>query len=76
MGQEWLKKLVLKFEEEVNLENIVFISISVNNLTLSLFCSCFNFCSDIHNYETSCSSHVNLQKLSYRTKIYGKSSVI
>ena len=65
----------LKFEDKINLESIILISKSINNLLPPLFSSSFKYSSDTLNCETSWSSHVNLHKTSYRTNIYGKNSV-
>ena len=70
------KTFVLKFEDKINLENILFISKSINNLLPSLFNNWFVFSSDTHKYNTSWSSNDKLQKYSYRTNTYGKNSII
>ena len=59
---------------KINLENILFISKSINNLLPSLFNNWFVFSSDTHKYNTSWSSDDKLQKYSYRTNTYGKNS--
>ena len=66
---------VLKFKDKINLENILFISKSINNLLPSLFNNWFVFSSDTHKYNTSWSSNDKLQKYSYRTNTYGKNSI-
>ena len=70
------KAAVLKFKDKINLENILFISKSINNLLPSLFNNWFVFSSDTHKYNTSWSSNDKLQKYSYRTNTYGKNSII
>ena len=70
------KAAVLKFKDKINLENILFISKSINNLLPSLFNNWFVFSSDTHKYNTSWSSDDKLQKYSYRTNTYGKNSII
>ena len=70
------KAAVLKFKDKINLENILFISKSINNLLPSLFNNWFVFSSDTHKYNTSWSSNNKLQKYSYRTNTYGKNSII
>ena len=62
---------VLKFKDKINLENILFISKSINNLSPSLFNNWFVFSSDTHKYNTSWSSSSDdkLEKYSYRTTI-------
>ena len=67
---------ILKFQDEICLENILFVSKSVNNLTPSAFNTWFNFSSDQHNYETSNSRQCNLIKCTYRTNRYGEYSII
>ena len=63
---------ILKFQDNICLENILFISKSLNNLSPSVFNTWFSFSSDQHNYETSSSTQGNLIKLFYKTKRYGK----
>ena len=73
------KAAVLKFKDKINLENILFISKSINNLLPSLFNNWFVFSSDTHrgkSSDTSWSSNDKLQKYSYRTNTYGKNSII
>ena len=65
---------ILKFQDKICLENILFISKSLNNLSPSVFNTWFSFSSDQHNYETSSSTQGNLVKL-YKTKRYGKYSI-
>ena len=69
------KTSVLKFKDKVNLENILFISKSINNLLPFHFNNRFVFSSDAHKYNTSWSSNDKLQKYSYRTKTYGRNSI-
>ena len=47
------RSFVLKFSDQVTLENTLFVSKSINNLLPSLFNDWFSFSSDQHNYETS-----------------------
>ena len=54
------KAAVLKFKDKINLENILFISKSINNLLPSLFNNWFVFSSDTHKYNTSWSSNDKL----------------
>ena len=70
------KSSILKFSDNVNLENTLFVSKSINNLLPSLFNNWFLFSSDQHNYETSWSSLDNLHKPSYKTNTYGKNSIV
>ena len=66
---------ILKFQDKICLENILFISKSLNNLSPSVFNTWFSFSSDQHNYETSSSTQGNLIKPFYKTKRYGKYSI-
>ena len=66
---------ILKFQDKICLENILFIRKSLNNLSLSVFNTWFSFPSEHHNYETSSSTQGNLIKLFYQTKICGKYSI-
>ena len=58
---------ILKFPYKICLENISFVSKSLNNLSTSVFKTWFSFSSDQHNYETSRSTQGNLTKLFYQT---------
>ena len=66
---------ILKFQDKICLENILFISKSLNNLSPSVFNTWFRFSSDQHNYETSSSTQGNLTKLFYKTNKYEKYSI-
>ena len=66
---------ILKFQDKICLENVLFVSKSLNNLTLSVFRTWFSFSSDQHNYETLSSTQGNLTKLFYKTNRYGKYSI-
>ena len=66
---------ILKFKDKICLENILFASKSLNNLSPSIFNTWFSFSSDQHNYETSSSTQGNLMKLFYKTDRYGKYSI-
>ena len=66
---------ILKFEDKICIENILFISKTLHNLLLSVFNTWFSFTSDQQNYETSSSTQGNLIKLFYKTKRYGKYSI-
>ena len=63
---------ILKFQDKICLENILFIRKSLINLSPSIFNTWFSFFSDQHNYETSSSTQGNLIKLFYKTNKYGK----
>ena len=66
---------ILKFQDKICIENILFVSKSLNNLSLSFFKTWFSFSSDQYNYETSRSTQGNLIKLFYKTRRYGKYSI-
>ena len=66
---------ILKFQDKIYLEYILFVSKSLNNLTPSVFSTWFSFSSDQHNYETSSSTQGNLMKLFYKTNRYRKYSI-
>ena len=66
---------IFKFQDKICLENVLFVSKSLNNLTPSVFRTWFSFSSDQHNYETSSSTQGNLTKLFYKTNRYGKYSI-
>ena len=70
------KSNILKFEDKILINNIIFISKSFNNLQPPIFKNWFIFCSDIHKYDTVSSSADKLFKPSYRTDSYGRNSVI
>ena len=64
-----------KFQDKICLENILFVSKSLDNLTSSLFSTWFSFSSDQQNYETSGSTQDNLTKLFCKTSTYEKYSI-
>ena len=66
---------ILKLQDKICLENILFVSKPLNNSSPSVFNAWFTFSSDQHNYETSSSKQGNLIKLFFRTKRYGKYSI-
>ena len=66
---------ILKFQDKICLENILFISKSLSNLSPSVFNTWFSFSSDQHNYETLSSTQRNLTKPFYKTNKYGKYSM-
>ena len=69
------QNFILKFQDKICLENILFVSKSLNNLSPSIFNTWFSFSSDQHNYETSSSTQGSLMKLFYKTDRYGKYSI-
>ena len=66
---------ILKFQDKICLENILFICKSLSNLSPSVFNTWFSFSSDQYNYETSSSTQGNLTKLFYKTNRFGKYSI-
>ena len=66
---------ILKLEDKILIENILFINKSFNNLLPPIFKSWFNFCSDFHNYHTVSSIADKIFKPSYRSDSYGKNSI-
>ena len=63
---------ILKFQDTICSENILFVGRFVNNLSLLVFNTWFSFSSNQHNYETSGSIQGNLIKRFYKTNRYGK----
>ena len=70
------KSNILKFEDKILINNIIFISKSINNLQPPIFKNWFIFCSDIRKYDTVSSSADKSFKPSYRTDSHWKNSVI
>ena len=66
---------ILKFQDKICLENILFISKTLNNLSPSVFNTWFSFSSDQHNYEISSSTKGNIIKPMYKTNRYRKYSI-
>ena len=66
---------ILKLEDKILIENILFINKSFNNLLPPIFKSWFTFCSDLHNYHTVSSTADKIFKPSYRTDSYEKNSI-
>ena len=66
---------ILKFQDKICLENILFVSKSLNNLSPSIFNTWFSFSSDQHKYETSSSTQGSLMKRFYKTNRCGKYSI-
>ena len=69
------KLKLLKFNDEVLLENVLLISKFINSLLPPVFNNWFTFCSNIHNYETTSSATCKLFKPSFPTNLYGKNSI-
>ena len=69
------KSNILKFEVKILINNIIFISKSINNLQPPISKNWFIFCSNIYKYDRVSSSTDKLFKPSYRTNSYGTNSV-
>ena len=69
------KNFILKFQDKICLENILFVSKSLNDSSPSIFKTWFRFSSNQHNCETSRSTQGNLIKCFYKTNRYGKYSI-
>ena len=74
-SQLFKQSSILKFQDKTCLENISFVSKSLNNLSPSVFNTWFSFSSNQHNYETSSSTQGSLTKRFYKTNRYGKFSI-
>ena len=66
---------MLKFQDKISRENILFVSKPLNNLSPSVFNTLFSFSSYQHNYETSSSIQGSLTKTLFKTSRYGKYSI-
>ena len=66
---------ILKLEEKIVIEDILFINKSFNNLLPPIFKSWFTFCSDVHNYQAVSSTSNKIFKPSYRADSFGKNSI-
>ena len=66
---------ILKLEDKILIENIIFINKSFINLLPPIFKGWFTFCSDLHNYHTVSSTADKIFKPSYRTDSYEKNSI-
>ena len=66
---------ILKLEDKILIENILFISKLFNNLVPPIFKSWFTFCSDVHNYHTVSSTADEIFKPSYTTDSYGNTPI-
>ena len=64
---------ILKLEDKILTNNILFINKSFSSLLPLIFKSWFTFCSDVHNCQTVSSTTGKMFKPSYRTDSYGKS---
>ena len=69
------KQNLLKFEDKIQLENVLLVSKYFNNILPSIFDNWFALCSDMHNYNTAVSLTGKLFKPSFDTILYGKNSI-
>ena len=69
------KNSILKFQNKIYLENVLFVDKCLNNLSLSVFNTWFSFSSNQHSYETSSYTQGSLKKCFFKTKRYGKYSI-
>ena len=63
---------ILRLEDKILVENILFINKLFNNLLPPIFKSWFTFFSDVHNYHAVSSTADKIFKPSYRTDFYEK----
>ena len=66
---------ILKLEDKILIENILFINKSLNNLLPPIFKNWFTFCSDVKNYQTVSSSSDKIFKPLCRADSFGKISI-
>ena len=66
------KHNLLKFEDKIQLENVLLVSKYFNNILPSIFSNWFTLYYDIHNYNTAASSTGELSKPSFWTNLYGE----
>ena len=67
---------ILKFQDKISLENILFVRKPLNSLSPSVFNTWLSFSSDQHNYETSSSTQDNLIKLFYKTNRWSIKGIV
>ena len=68
-------KNILKFGDKITLENILFVSKSMNRQVLPIFNDWFKFSRNLHRYETCwlATNHLNIP--TFRTQKYGHFSI-
>ena len=69
------KQNLPKFEDKIQLENVLLVSKYFNNILSSIFDNRFTLFSDIHNCNTAASLIDKLFKPSFRTVLFGKNCV-
>ena len=66
---------ILKLEDKILIENILFINKSLNSLLPPVFKNWFTFCSDVQNYQTVSSTSDKIFKPSFKTNSFEKYSI-
>ena len=66
------KESLLKFEDKIQLENVLLASKYFNDILPLIFDKWFTLCSEIHNYNTAVSSTGKLFRPSFRTNYMEK----
>ena len=66
---------ILKFGDKITLENIIFISKSMNGHVPSIYNDCFTFSGNLHRYETCWLATNHLNVPTFRTQKYGHFSI-
>ena len=66
---------ILKLEDKILIENILFINKSLNNLLHPIFKNWYTFWSDVRNYQTVSSTSDEIFKSSYKTDSFGKNPI-
>ena len=69
------KQNLLKFEDKIQLENVLLVSKYFNNTLPSIFDKWFTLCFDIKDYNTAASFTGKSFKSLFRTNLYGKMSI-
>ena len=66
---------ILKFGDKITLENILFVSKSINTQVSSIFNDWFTFSGNLHRYETCWSATNHLNIWTFRTQKFGHFSI-
>ena len=69
------KQNLLKFEDKIQLEDVLLVSKYFSNILPSIFDNWFTLCSDIHEYNTVVYSTSKLSKPSFHTILYRKNYI-
>ena len=70
-----LQYSVFRTHRYITLENVLFVSKSINRQVLPIFYDWLTFLMDLHRYETSCSVTDHLNAPTCRTQKYGRFSI-